>query len=156
MVELGKTPINETQLERTVSRAFDISRVVPRLTLRRARSNMMFAGLTSLWMIPLEWTKSNACPSSSASMEHDLAKGGTHPQELKEVVFDLHLGQRAEQLLPVRVRYILHDEAVRARRAVMDGVHKADDVRASGEIAQDLDLALYLLLRDGLQHLDDA
>ncbi len=83
-------------------------------------------------------------------------RGDTHPQELKEVVFDLHLGQRAVKLLPVRVRYILHDEAVRARRAIMDGVHKADDVRAPSEIAQNLDLALYLLLCDGFQHLDDA
>lgn len=39
---------------------------------------------------------------------------------------------------------------------VPDNIEEGDDIRPTGQILQNLDLALNLLLLDGLQHLDDA
>lgn len=39
---------------------------------------------------------------------------------------------------------------------VANDVEQSDDVRTAAEVLQDLDLALYLLLLDRLQNLDDA
>ena len=83
-------------------------------------------------------------------------EGGAHPKQLKEVELDVHLRQRAEEVLPVRVLHILHDQAVRPRRRIVHDVHETDDVRPTGQIAQDLDFPLYLLLCDRLQDLDHA
>lgn len=40
--------------------------------------------------------------------------------------------------------------------AISDHIQQPHDIGASREILQDLDLALYLLLLDRLEHLDDA
>lgn len=46
--------------------------------------------------------------------------------------------------------------AVKTYLAVTDDVEQGDDVGASGEVLQNLDLSLDLLLLDGLEDLDDA
>ena len=38
----------------------------------------------------------------------------------------------------------------------MDNVHESDDIRATGEIAKDLDFPLNFLLCDGFQDLNDT
>ncbi len=39
---------------------------------------------------------------------------------------------------------------------IPNDVEQSHDIRPSGQVLQDLDLALYLLLLDRLEHLDDA
>lgn len=46
--------------------------------------------------------------------------------------------------------------AGKADLGIPDDIEQGDDVRAAGQILQDLDLSLDFLLLDGLENLDDA
>ena len=76
-------------------------------------------------------------------------------EQLEDVVADVVVGQRGVEHLEVRVVHVLKDEARRLRLWVAHGVEKPDDVGTAGEVLQDLDLALDLLLFDRLEDLDD-
>ena len=59
-------------------------------------------------------------------------------------------------MFEVGVVHVLEDESRRSRDGVLDDALQGDDVGAAAQVLQDLDLALDLLLLDGLQCFDDA
>lgn len=71
-------------------------------------------------------------------------------------MLDLQLSKRYEKLLPFRVVNELHNKAVRPRWWVMHDIQKADNIGATSEISQYLDLTLDLALCDRLEDLDDT
>lgn len=77
-------------------------------------------------------------------------------EQLKDVVADVDVVELGVQAAEVGVVDVLEDERGRLALRVADDVEEGDDVGAAGEVLQDLDLALDLLLLDGLEDLDDA
>ncbi len=60
------------------------------------------------------------------------------------------------KLFEVGVVHVLKDQGGGPRDGILDDALQGDDVCATPEIFQDLDLALDLLLLDGLQRFDHA
>jgi len=77
-------------------------------------------------------------------------------EELKDVVPNIDIVEFGVQAPKVRVVYELEDERGRLALRVANDIEEGDDVGAAGKVLQNLDLALDLLLLDGLEHLDDA
>ena len=69
---------------------------------------------------------------SWSNVTHERA---THGEQLEYIVFDFDLCKGGEQLFPITILYELHDEAVRARRGVMDNVQKTDNVWSACQVA---------------------
>ena len=89
---------------------------------------------------------------------HD-ALGMTEVERLEEfenVVPDVVVDETWVEGAEVGVVDILKDQARSLTLAVPDDVQQSHDIGTSGQILQDLDLTLYLLLLDRLQNLDDT
>lgn len=69
-------------------------------------------------------------------------------------MFDVPFCHFGEQLFPFHIVHILHHQAVVSLRGVPNDVQQSNNVGASSEIAENLDLALDLSCSDGLQDLD--
>jgi len=77
-------------------------------------------------------------------------------EQLKDVVAHIDVVELGVQAAEVGVVDVLEDERRRLALRVADDVEEGDDIGAAGEVLQDLDLSLDLLLLDGLENLDDA
>ena len=77
-------------------------------------------------------------------------------EQLEDVVTDVDVVELGVEGAEVGVIDELKDERGRLALRVADDVEQGDDVGPAGEVLQNLDLALYLLLLDGLEDLDDA
>jgi len=77
-------------------------------------------------------------------------------EELVDVVAHVVVLEFGVEGAEVGVVDVLEDEAGRLALAVAHDVEEGDDVGSAGEVLQDLDLALDLLLLNGLEDLDDA
>jgi hypothetical protein len=77
-------------------------------------------------------------------------------EKLKDVVADVDVDELGVQSAEVGVVDVFEDERGRLALRIPDNVEQGDNVGPAGQVLQNLDLALYLLLLDGLEDLDDA
>lgn len=77
-------------------------------------------------------------------------------EQLVDVVADVDVVELGVQGAEVCVVDVLEDERGRLALRIPDHIEQGDDVGPAGQVLQDLDLALDLLLLDRLEHLDDA
>jgi hypothetical protein len=77
-------------------------------------------------------------------------------EKLKDVVADVDIDELGVQGAEVGVVDVFEDERGCLALRIPDNVEQGDNVGPAGQVLQDLDLALYLLLLDGLEDLDDA
>ena len=74
----------------------------------------------------------------------------THLEELEDVVPHVKVGEARVEDLEVEVVDVFGDEARDLGRRVAHDIEQCDDVRPAGEVLQDLNLPLNLLLLDRL------
>ncbi len=77
-------------------------------------------------------------------------------EQLEDVEADIDVVELGVEGAEVGVVDVFEDERGRLALRVADDVEQGYDVGPAGQVLQDLDLALYLLLLNGLEHLDDA
>ena len=77
-------------------------------------------------------------------------------QELKDIVPDIIVGEPRIQGTEVRVVDILKYQTGRLALTVANHVQQSDDIGATGQVLEDLDLTLDLLLLNRLEDLDNA
>lgn len=77
-------------------------------------------------------------------------------EEFEDVVPYIVVDEAWVQRPEVGVVDILEDQAGSLTLAVTYHIKQSNNVGPTGEVLQDLDLALYLLLLDGLQDFDDT
>jgi hypothetical protein len=77
-------------------------------------------------------------------------------KQLQDVEPHVDVVELGVQAAEVGVVDVLEDERRRLALRVPDHVEEGNNIGAPGQILQDLDLTLDLLLLDGLEHLDDA
>lgn len=77
-------------------------------------------------------------------------------EKLKDVVADVDVDELGVQGAEVGVVDVFEDERGRLALRIPDNVEQGDNVGPASQVLQDLDLALYLLLLNGLEDLDDA
>jgi len=77
-------------------------------------------------------------------------------EQLKDVVADIEVVELWVETPEVCVVDVLEDERGRLTLGIPHDVEEGDNVGTAGEILEDLDLTLDLLLLDGLENLDDA
>jgi hypothetical protein len=77
-------------------------------------------------------------------------------EEFEDVVSYVVVDESWVQSPEVGVVDILEDEAGSLTLAISDNIQQSNDVGPTGQVLQDLDLALYFLLLDGFEDLNDT
>lgn len=77
-------------------------------------------------------------------------------EQLEDVVADIDVVEFGIEGAEVGVIDVFEDEGGSLALRVPNDVEQSHNVGPAGQVLQDLDLALYLLLLDGLENLDDA
>jgi hypothetical protein len=77
-------------------------------------------------------------------------------EQLEDVVADIDVVELGIEGAEVGVIDVFEDERGSLALRVPHDVEQSHNVGPAGQVLQDLDLALYLLLLDGLENLDDA
>lgn len=138
MVELGQAPVDQAQLDEG-----DCQR-------RRGRPRRNSAHLSTL-MVDHNVMRLHIAVHNSLAVA--VVEG---LEQFKDVVTDIEVVELWVETPEVCVVDVLEDERGRLTLGVPHDVEEGDNVGAAGEILEDLDLTLDLLLLDGLENLDDA
>jgi hypothetical protein len=77
-------------------------------------------------------------------------------EELKDVKSYIVVDKPWIESAKIGVVDILEDEAGSLTLAISDNIQQSNDVGPTGQVLQDLDLALYFLLLDGFEDLNDT
>ena len=77
-------------------------------------------------------------------------------EKLVDVETDIVVNKPRVKGSKIGVVYVFEDEAGSLALAVSDDIQQCNNIGASGQILQDLDLSFYLLLLDRLQDFNDA
>lgn len=77
-------------------------------------------------------------------------------EELVHVVANVHVGELGVESAEVGVVDVFEDKGGSLALCISNDIQEGDDVGPTGEVLQDLDLALDLLFLNGLQDFDDA
>lgn len=80
----------------------------------------------------------------------------TNLEQFKNVVSYIEIHKFGIQASEVRIVDVLKDQGRRLALAISHHIQKRNDVRPTGQVLKYLDLSLYLLLFDGLEHFDNA
>lgn len=77
-------------------------------------------------------------------------------EQFTDIVPYIHIAERLIECPKVRIVDVLEDERRGFALRIPDHIKQSDDIRAAGEILQNFDLSLDLLLLDRFEHLDDT
>lgn len=76
-------------------------------------------------------------------------------EELEYVVFHVEFVHASEEKLPVGIVDIFHDETVVLTRGVSDDIEERNDIGASGDVSQHLDLLMWVRIANGDEGRDE-
>jgi hypothetical protein len=77
-------------------------------------------------------------------------------EQLKNIIPNVKVGQRGIQNLEIRIIHMLKNERGSLALRIPHHIQQLNNIRPPTHILQNLDLALNLLLLDGLEDFDDA
>ena len=80
----------------------------------------------------------------------------TNLEELVHVESHVEIGESWVQNLELDIMDVFSDQTRNFRGRIANDIEKGDDIRPTGEVLQDLDFSLDLLLLDGLENLYDT
>jgi len=138
VVELGQTPVDEAEL---------------RERLARQDSERKSDGTACLLVLMVD----HNVVRLDVAMHDALAVAVVESlEQLEDVVADIDVVELGIEGAEVGVIDVFEDERGSLALRVPHDVEQSHNVGPAGQVLQDLDLALYLLLLDGLENLDDA
>ena len=80
----------------------------------------------------------------------------SHLEELKYIVPRIVVGELGVKNLEVHIVHVFGDQTGDFRAGVSYNVEERKDIRSTGQVLENFDLALYLLFLDWFQDFDDA
>lgn len=137
VIEFGQTPVNQTQLEHMSERTLECH--------QRDRTNL------ALLVVNHDIVRLHI------AMHDTLAVAEVQSlQQLVDVESNVVISEPRIKSAKIGVVHGLENQARSLALIIAHDIEKSDNIRASGEVLEDLDLSLDLLLLDGLKNLDDA